>query len=408
MKKVLFFLIILILVFNIGCSSSKEEIIPNTEITSKQWNKIIDSANGTIVNVLYYSRDKNIIEWFEKDYTKDLKIKYNIDLRFTYMPLEKIKEALIESKDKNESTQYDLILISEDGFKFFKENELLYKNTLDKLPNYYSNLQGEEYFTVYDEGIEINKLEVPIYRNQLVFAHNEDVIYETPRTFDELLEVAKNNKGKITYIHPSDKTGLAFLLSVVSSKVDFKELNKLKPDKEIVYNKIKPAIEYLVELDKYLYNKGESYPENTEEIDKLFSEDTLLFSLTMDNSHVTEKITETYFKKGCNTFSIDEGTTGFVEYIAMPNNADNKSGAFVTMNNLISGETQAIIYRDKDLNKLPIVNLNTITSSELMYIKNVKTKYTSIDFDDLTDSYIPEIKPEIEKIIYELWSEYVE
>ena len=52
MKKIM---IVIALVFLlVGCSNSSNEVVPNGEITTKQWNTIIDSAKGTIVNVVYY------------------------------------------------------------------------------------------------------------------------------------------------------------------------------------------------------------------------------------------------------------------------------------------------------------------------------------------------------------------
>ena len=408
MRKTIVVIVLILVIFLIGCSNTGDEVVPNSEITTKQWNTIIDSSKGTIVNVLYYSEENEIIDWLKNDYRKDIKIKYNIDLRYTFMEFSDIKELLLNRKEKSLNCEYDLIYLSDDGFKELKENELLYKDILTKLPNYYKNLSSKDYIVNYDQGVSIDNYEVPIFKDQLVFMNNEDEIYETPATFDELLEVAKNNKGKITYPNPNTKTGLLFILSAILSKTDIEVINNLPADKDKVYEYIKPGIDYLIELDKYLYDGGNTYPSNDDDMDILLSEGKILFSLTRDYNRTTENISDSIFPKGCNTFVLKDGTTGFIDYLAIPEKSDNKAGALVVMNKIISGETQGDIYRDNKLNKLPIVNFKTMPSEELFYIKDVKVKYTSIKYNELDDYFIPEVNSEIANIIYELWSEYVE
>jgi putative spermidine/putrescine transport system substrate-binding protein len=407
MKKMI---IVIALVFLlVGCSDSSNEVVPNGEITTKQWNTIIDSAKGTIVNVVYYSEENEVIDWLKNDYRKDIKIKYDIDLRYSFMKFDEIEKLLLDNnEDENMSCEYDLIYLSDGGFKELKEKDLLYKDVLTKLPNYYTNLSDKDYIVQYDQGISIDDYEVPIFKDQLVFINNEDVIYETPVSFDELLDIAKKNKGKITYQNPKNKTGLLFILSAILSKTDIDTMNNLSNDKEKVYEYVKPGIDYLIELDEYLYDGGKTYPETDDDIDTLLREDKVLFSLSRDYNKATENISDSIFPKGCNTFVISDGTTGFVDYFALFKKSGNKAGSLVVMNNMISGETQGNIYENTKLNKLPIVNSNVMPSDELFYIKNVKVKYTSIKYDELEDYFIHEVNNEISKIIYELWSEYVE
>jgi len=391
-----------------SCSNNTVEVVPNSEITTEQWNRMLDSADGTIVNLLYYSKEQPVIEWLRNDFTKDLSIKYGIDLRIQYMELSKIKNLFEEAKLEDNSHDYDIVYISDDGFKSLKESGLLYPDVLKKLPNYYTNINHEAYSVNYDEGIPIEYMAVPVFKNQLVFIHNEDIIYETPSTFDGFKDLAKNNKGKITYPHPSTDTGLAFILSAIASKVDVEALNNASTNKDEVYALVKPGLDYLVSLDAYLYDAGESYPSSVEKMDELFINDELLFTMTMDFNKATEKITEETFMKASNTFVIDDGTTGVVDYFAIPALGDNKAGALVVINDIISGETQANIYGNFEMNKLPIVDQNNMPSNALSYLKAVDIKYTSISFDELSDYFVPEIKSDVRKIIVELWREYVE
>lgn len=410
MKKILLISILIISILVIGCSNSEsEEVTPNSEITTKQWNRLVDSSNETIVNVVYYTdNEKELISWLKKDFTKDVKLRYNISLRFTFKDFDKLKNSLIENLKEDENTIYDLIFISQKGFKTLKNNELLYQKTLLNLPNYYKNLQGEKYITEYLEGIKIENQAVPVFKNQLIFIHNEDDIYETPKSFDEFLDFAKEYEKKVSYIHPKNEVGMAFILSAISSKVDVDEINKLSANKDEVYEKIKPGLDYLIELDKYLYKDGEKYVESTEKMDELFLKDTLIFSMSMDNNHVTEQIAKTLFPKSSNSFVIQEGTTGFASYFTIPKMSDNKAGAFVVLNDLISGETQSDFYSDINIDKIPVLNIETMPTKELSHLKNAKVKYTSVRNEDLYQAYVPEIRPEIRDIIYELWSEYVE
>lgn len=406
MKKVVtLFLILLVLT---GCSDGVSDFPDNAEITKERWEFIEESAKDTILNVLYYSEDEEIIEWFEKDFSRHLRENYRISLRMTYMPLQEIKDLLEKQKEEEIAGDYDLIYISDDGFKFFKDHDLLYGPVLNKLPNYYFNLEGDMELTKMDEGTLIEAYEVPIFREQLVFIHHEDIIYETPKSFDELLTVAKENRSKVTYIHPENKTGLSFVLSAILSKVELETLNETPADKEKVYEVIKPGLEYLKTLDKYLYRKGEYYPKTEEELDQLYIDEKVLFSMTLSYNKVTEQIADTFFPKGSNTFIIEEGTTEFVDYVAMPFNADNKSAPLVFMNEIISGEIQGDIYNYRNIEKLPIVNFKNMPSSQKSHLDNINVKFTSLDYEEILTYNKPEVKSELVEIIYELWRENIE
>lgn len=406
MKKMI--LIAILMLVLTSCSNSTVEVVPNNEITTEQWNRLLDSSEGTIVNLLYYSKEQPVIEWLENDFAKDLNIKYGVDLRLQFMELSKIESLLLEAKNSEEKHDYDIIYISEDGFRSLKEKGLLYPDVLKKLPNYYTNINQEAYSANYDEGIPIEFMEVPVFKSQLIFIHNEDIIYETPNTYDGFKDLAKENKGKITYPHPSTDTGLAFILSAIASKVDVETLNQAEINKDEIYDIIKPGLDYLIALDDYLYNSGESYPKNELEMDELFINDDLLFTMSMDFNKATEKISEESFMKASNTFVIEEGTTGFVHYLAIPEMADNKAGALVVINDMISGETQGNIYGNFEMNKLPIVDQNNMPNEALSHLKGVDIKYTSMGYDELSDYFIPEIRSDVRQIIVELWREYVE
>lgn len=406
MKKMI--LVVILMLVLTSCSNDTVEVVPNNEITTEQWNRLLDSSEGTIVNLLYYSKEEPVIEWLKNDFTKDLSIKYGIDLRLQFMELSKIEDLLLESKSNDEKHDYDIIYISDDGFKALKENNLLYPDVLKKLPNYYTNINHEAYSVNYDEGIPIEFMEVPIFKDQLIFIHNEDIIYETPRTFDQFKDLAEENRGEITYPHPTTDTGLAFILSAIASKVDVEALNRASGNKEEIYEIVKPGLDYLEDLDPYLYNDGQSYPNSIAQMDELFINGDLLFTMSMDFNKTTEKIDEETFMRASNTFVIDDGTTGFIHYFAVPALADNKAGALVVINDIISGETQGNIYGNFEMNKLPIVDQNNMPNEALSHLKSVDIKYTSIRFDELSDYFVPEIRSDVREIIVELWSEYVE
>ena len=115
MKKMI--LVVILMLVLTSCSNDAVEVVPNNEITTEQWNRLLDSAEGTIVNLLYYSKEEPVIEWLRNDFTKDLSIKFGVDLRLQFMELSKIEDLLSESKNNDEKHDYDIIYISDDGFK---------------------------------------------------------------------------------------------------------------------------------------------------------------------------------------------------------------------------------------------------------------------------------------------------
>lgn len=406
MRKLVLLFVLTTLLFT-GCSQTST-IIDNNEIDARSWDLYLDSGENTKVVLAHTYDDPDIIEWISNDFTDSLMANHGIELQVYNGSQNEIFDQIEEEMEVESSDSlFDIILLEKDGFKIAYENEYLYGPFTEELPNFNSKLNPIEFENVYDEGIEIAGYELPFAKRQLIFICNEKILYEKPETYENMFEIADVMEGVVTYPEPSSEVGEAFLMSYVASNVGYKKLSDVEKTKEAVYELIKEPLKELDDIEDDLYAKGKEYPKSQKELDDLFFEGQILYSMALQHDYATEKMSEYEYPDQSFSFMITDGTTGYVDYAAVVSNASNKSGAMVAINHLISPEIQGQLYDSDNYGSLPVYDSNFADEADYEPIDEVRVKSESLKYDEVLDSRIPEIDKEIRDIVVELWYEHV-
>ena len=400
--KLVFIHIIIIALLFAGCSKEKVEI--NPEINSREWDMVVGSAEDTVVNVYHNIDGVDGRKWLEQNLSEKIKEATTINLKITYKPKDDIFEKLLN--DRNTETSegiIDLIILKDYGFKEFMEEELLYGDFATKLPNYYRNVNKEFRDVIYSDGMKMNGFGMPFGRNQLMFFYNRDIFDEYPNNFDELLNLISKETGRFTIPSPPNRVGVKFLETLAVTLDGWEIVNEVSSNLEEAKKQLKKTVEYLTYIKPYLWKEGAIFPEDELQLDNLFKEDKVMFSMSLDPDHGTKMMWEDEYPEGADSFILDSGTTGYTSYMMIPFNSLNKSGAMVTINEILSGGVQGSKYNVKTWGDLPVVDVGIMETEEGKLITKNIVKSTTIKQDEILDKRIPAIDKEALNILVDIW-----
>ncbi len=416
-KKTFLIFLIVIAILAAGCSKNNTTN-PNDNVnnnngnvvefdpTNADFDSLLEQAKGTTVTFYGWGGDENRNRFLNETLAPQLKEKYDITLEVVGMDIDNILAKLAGEKQAGlEEGSIDMIWINGENFYSAKENDFLYGPFTDKLPNFEKYIDTEEEEVLYDFGFPIEGYEAPYGKAQLVLFNDSGVSPETPRNTQEFLEFCKKYEGKVTYAALPDFTGSAFVRTLIYDIVGHEQFLTMEPNKEVVKQAIEPALEYLRELNQYLWNQGKTFPATNGGVDNMFQDGELVMAMSYGPYAVATGIEKGVYKDTVRTFVFDNGTVGNTNYIAIAKNSPNKAGAMVVINEIISAETQAAQF--EALKTLPVVSYDKLSDEEKARFDNVDIGKGVLSQDELLSKRLPEMPANIVPIIEEIWLEEV-
>lgn len=405
-KNSLLGLILCIAVLFSGCQKLPD--VGTAEITPQEWKLMLDSSKNSTLNIYYDYSDPKAIEWLSKvvkPYIKDL---YGLEITLTPLNL---TTALTELKDdklnERNTGQYDLFLLNKPGFKKLKNAGVLYSPYVSKLPNVSFNQVKEAYDFNNFDGASTENMAAYIGRNQLIMVYNEDKIDKAPKSLQELAEYIDSNSGSFTIPSLNSREGRAFIDTVALTLCDQKKLLNLKLTKPELKQALMPAIEFLKDMKPNLYSRGNIFPKNMEEMDRLFREETIYFSMTFDPNRAVTAVKEEKYPDSPKSFVFSGGTTGYGQYAVIPFNSSNKSGAMVFINELLGAELQASMYNPKNWGNLPSVDPVKMPDKSGDAITGMIFKRAGIKYNEMSQTQLAQLPFEREQMIIQIIRETV-
>ncbi|WP_419724996.1 ABC transporter substrate-binding protein [Terrisporobacter petrolearius] len=404
MKKIISILMCAIIMLSmVACKKGNDTA---TNVDDMKWEEVLEKAKGSTVTFYGWGGDEELNAWLDDVFAPKMKEKYDIKMERVPMDIDQVLSQLsgeIQADEKDGSI--DMIWINGENFKSAKENNMLYGPFLEKLPNAdkYLDLNADE--NKNDFGFPTEGYEAPYGKAQLVFMNDSAVTKEAPSSTKELLEFAKENKGKVTYPALPDFTGSAFVRNVIYDICGYEQFQDMKEDKETVKKAIKPALDYLVELNKYLWNEGKSFPADSTQLDNMFKDNEVVMNMSYSAYAVARGIENGSYTDTTKTFLFDKGTIGNTNYMAIAKNSGNKAGAMVAINEMISAEIQAS--RLEKLKTIPVVDNSKLSKEEKAEFDKVDIGKGTIPQDELLSKRLPEMPAGLVPIIEEIWLEEV-
>lgn len=396
MKKIIAVVITLSLVFLVGCSSNNSH--QSSDVLSKGYEEIESSAKGSTVNFYGWGGNEVFNKWFDTYVIPNMKEKYEINVKRVGMDIDTIMNKLISEKQvKNTKGNIDVIWVNGENFKVAKDNKLLFGPFSDKIENYEKYVDTKSKDITTDFGTPVDNMESPWGKASFTVMKNSDKVNTTIVDTKTLKAAIVNNPGKFTYPAPPDFTGSAFVRNVIYDIVGYEKIANLPEDEEKVKEAIKPAIDYLNEIKPYLWNEGKTYPSTIAQLDNMYSDNEVYFTMSYSPNEVKGKIESGEFSKNTQFINFDKGNISNTHFLAIPENAQNKEGAMVLINYLTSIDAQASKSNPKNWGDMTVLDLNKIPKED-------KSKFKStVDIKNP----VPEIKASLVPIIEKIWMDEV-
>lgn len=398
MKKIIALGITISLLFLVGCSNGKANSQSDEQLLSKNYEEIEKSAKGSTVNFYGWGGNEVLNKWFDNYVIPNMKEKYDINVKRVGMDIDTIMNQLISEKQvKNDKGNIDVFWVNGENFKTAKDNELLFGPFTNKIENYEKYVDTNSKDITTDFGTTVDNMESPWGKASFTVLKNSDKVSDNIVDTNTLKEAIVKKPGKFTYPAPPDFTGSAFVRNVIYDTVGYENLKDLPEDEATVKKAIQPAMDYLKEIKPYLWNEGKTYPSTTAQLDNMYSDGEVNFSMTYAPNEIEGKINSGEFDKSTEFINFDKGNISNTHFLAIPRNSSNKAGAMVLINYLTSIDAQASKSEPKNWGDMTILDLNKIPKEDKSKFKNsVQVK-----------NPVPEVNASLVPIIEKIWLEEV-
>lgn len=401
MKKWLALLLSAMMVFTMlfsGCASSGNDI----DLESASWDEIVKAAKGTTVTFYGWGGDENRNNWLNGTVADYVKENYDITLEVVGMDINDILAKLSGEKQAGtDKGSIDMIWINGENFYSAKDNGLLGGPFTEKLPNMEAYIDLDDPETLNDFCMPIEGYEAPYAKAQMVLFNDSAVTEEAPANAEEFKEYCKKYQGKVTYPALPDFTGSAFVRNIIYEICGWEQFQTMEADYDTVKAAIEPALEYLRQLNPYLWNEGKTFPESSTTVDAMFADGELVMNMSYGPFSVATGIAQGIYTDTTRTFVFDNGTIGNTNYMAIAFDSPNKAGAMVVINAIISAEMQLTQYAE--LKELPVVATEKLSEEEKAAFDAVDLGQGVLSQADLLAHRLPEMPANLVPIIEEIW-----
>ena len=402
MRKLLALLLAFTLLFSLtGCGQEQSDT-QKLDLSSAEWDEIVEAARGTTVTFYGWGGDENRNNWLNTTVADYVKEHYDIALEVVGMDINDILSKLSGEKQAGSETgSIDMIWINGENFYSAKDNGLLYGPFTGQLPNMEAYIDLEDPETLNDFCMPIEGYEAPYAKAQMVFFNDSAVTPEAPASAEELLEFCKKYPGKVTYPALPDFTGSAFVRNIIYELCGWEQFQDMEADYDTVKAAIEPALDYLRELNPYLWNEGKTFPESSTTVDAMFADGELVMNMSYGPFSVATGIAEGTYTDTTRTFVFDNGTIGNTNYMAIAFNSPNKAGAMVVINAILSAELQLTQY--EQLRELPVVSADKLSAEEQAAFDAVDLGEGVFSQTELLEHRLPEMPASLVPVIEEIW-----
>ena len=402
MRKLLALLLAFTLLFSFNGCGQKQSGTQKLDLSSAEWDEIVEAARGTTVTFYGWGGDENRNNWLNTTVADYVKEHYDIALEVVGMDINDILSKLSGEKQAGSETgSIDMIWINGENFYSAKDNGLLYGPFTGQLPNMEAYIDLEDPETLNDFCMPIEGYEAPYAKAQMVFFNDSAVTPEAPASAEELLEFCKKYPGKVTYPALPDFTGSAFVRNIIYELCGWEQFQDMEADYDTVKAAIEPALDYLRELNPYLWNEGKTFPESSTTVDAMFVDGELVMNMSYGPFSVATGIAEGTYTDTTRTFVFDNGTIGNTNYMAIAFNSPNKAGAMVVINAILSAELQLTQY--EQLRELPVVSADKLSAEEQAAFDAVDLGEGVLSQTELLEHRLPEMPADLVPVIEEIW-----
>jgi putative thiamine transport system substrate-binding protein len=273
---------------------------------------------------------------------EELKSRFGITLE--HVKLADTAEAVRRVRDEVKAGaegSADLIWINGENFRVMKQEQLLFGPFAEDLPNFALVDTDGKPTTRIDFAEAAEGLESPWGMAQLTFFGDGAKLGEPPLAMLELLDLARNEPGRVTYPAPPDFHGTTFLKQALFEAMEDRALLAVSISPAEFAEAAKPLFEFLDALHPHLWRQGKQFPQNQAQVKQMLADGEVLLGLTFNPNEPANLVAAGEIPATTIAWQHRMGTIGNTHFVAIPVNARATAAAQVTANFLLSPEAQA-------------------------------------------------------------------
>lgn len=367
---------------------------PKPPQTPGAWAQVLAKAKGQTVALWMWGGDPKANAYVDKVLAPAV-AKFDVKLR--RVPIADTKDALnrvlAEHQANSHHGSVDLIWVNGDNFRTGVQAGIWKCNWANQLPNFrYEN--PTDPLLNSDFGTSVNGCEAPWHKAQFSFVYNAATVTNPPKNLNELFSWVKSHPGRFTYPQASDFTGAAFLrqaLNAVSGGYKKVPLNYTVAD----YQRLSaPLWATLSDINPDLWRGGQTYPQTSVELDKLFSDGQVDFTMTYGPATLTKLVADGTFPSQTKILPLSEGTLGNASFLGLPNTSGNQEGAEVVANVALSVEQQLAKANPQVWGQFTVLDLKRLSAHDQALFAKLPSSSVVPSFDVLSHNANPELSAE--------------
>ena len=357
----------------------------NAQSNESNWNKTIEEAKGQTVYFNAWGGSETIndyIAWAGQ------KVNERYGVKVVHVKIDAgdvVSRVLAEKTAGVKNGNVDLVWINGENFKAMKNNGLLLDPWTHTLPNYqYVDVENKA-STTSDFTVDVNHQEAPWGMAQLVFYYDSQRLKQAPTSMLELLEVAKNNKGRVTYPALPNFHGTTFVKQALIELVDDASILSQPVDESKFAEQTKKLWAFLDELHPNLWHGGKQFAKDSSHVKQLVNNQEIFIGITFNPNDAANAVINGELPDSIRSYVHAKGSIGNTHFVAIPYNSNSLAGAKVFADFLMSPLAQA---RKQDINVWgdpTVLNMDKLNESDQSLFESRVESDQLLDTQDLAN-----------------------
>ena len=311
---------------------------------SAPWAETERTARGQTVYFNAWAGSERInayLQWAAAELQRDFGVKLqHVKISDAADVVKRVRAEKQAGRKDTEGT-VDLVWINGENFAVMKREALLSPAFAQSLPHFqWVDTVGKP-TTLLDFSVPTDGLESPWGMAQLTFFADAQRLPKPPQSMGELLALARQQTGRITYPRPPDFHGTTFVKqALIEHALDVKAL-ALPVTPAALAVQAAPLWRFLDALHPHLWRGGKQFPQNSAAVRQMMADGELVMALTFNPNEAANEIAAKRLPVTVQSWQFAKGTIGNTHFVAIPFNAPSKAGAQVVANFLLSPAAQA-------------------------------------------------------------------
>lgn len=319
------------------------------------------AARGDTVDFFMYGGDAATNEYVDEWVAPRLEEEHGIRLRRTPVSdtADVVNKLLNERQAGKSEGSVDLVWINGENFYTGSQADLWFGPWAERLPNA-EYVAWDDPEINRDFGYPVDGFEAPWSQSQFVMIYDSEETSDPPRTAEELRRYARENPGSFAYPAPPDFTGNAFVEQLFYETTGGPEPYQDAFDEGVFGEQAPKLYDFFNGIEPDLYRGGETYPKSVSELDDLFGNGQVDFTMSYNPYHARQQVEKGLFPESTRSYLFRDGTLSNTSYVAIPFNSPDKAAAQVTANFLQSPAAQLELQRRSVVGGLTTLDLSRL------------------------------------------------